>query len=115
MEALLVTTDLMASSMLEGAARAAGLTLVVAGPGDAARLAGDQTCVTLLDLAAAPADVAGVVASLREAAPGAQLLAYGPHVHRQKLDAARAAGCDRVLTRGELHRDAVGLLRSVAG
>jgi CheY-like chemotaxis protein len=60
--------------------------------------------LAILDLAARGFDVADVVAQLRQstASPTA-IVAYGPHVHAEKLAAARAAGCDEVVTRGQFH------------
>jgi hypothetical protein len=50
-------------------------------------------------------DVHALVAAVREASPnGARVLAFGPHVHEASLAAARAAGCDEVVTRGEIER-----------
>lgn len=33
------------------------------------------------------------------------IIAFAPHLHHARLEAARTAGCDRVLTRGQLHRE----------
>mgnify|MGYP000141423721 CR=1 FL=1 len=35
--------------------------------------------------------------------PGA-IVAFGPHVHRAKLQAAQEAGCEEVFSRGQFHR-----------
>ena len=43
------------------------------------------------------------------------VLAYAPHVHEQKLDQARQAGCDQVLTRGEIHRRIGEILTALSG
>ncbi|MEN0111724.1 MAG: DNA-binding response regulator [Planctomycetota bacterium] len=105
MNALLITTDLMASSAAEGAARAAGATLRVVPPSqslDAARAASAR--VVAIDLTAKIDDLAELIAALREAAPGVAVVAYGPHVHEARLAAARDAGCDLVMSRGQFHR-----------
>jgi hypothetical protein len=35
---------------------------------------------------------------------GVRVLAFGPHVHAERLESAATAGCDLVVTRGRLHR-----------
>ncbi len=112
MNVLLVSGDLMIHSMVEGAVRAIGAELVVAS---------GATCVTqatthapqfvLLDLGGNLPELAELVPQLRTAAPVAKLIAFGPHVHAAKLTAARAAGCDEVLTRGQFHAGIGELLK----
>lgn len=55
----------------------------------------------VLDLTTTGLDLATVVPQLRQLAPGATIIAYGPHVQEERLAAAQAAGCDHVLTRGQ--------------
>jgi CheY-like chemotaxis protein len=31
-----------------------------------------------------------------------KVIAFGPHVHKERLESARAAGCDQVLSRGQI-------------
>ena len=45
-------------------------------------------------------------------ATGARVVAFGSHVDRSTLDAARAAGCDEVLPRSAFFRDLPALLGS---
>jgi DNA-binding NarL/FixJ family response regulator len=60
--------------------------------------------VILIDLSIPGLDAAHLVPQLRKLTPppGA-ILAFGPHVHRVKLAAARDAGCDEVFSRGEFN------------
>lgn len=60
--------------------------------------------VILIDLSISGLDAAHLVPQLRKLSPppGA-ILAFGPHVHRVKLAAARDAGCDEVFSRGEFN------------
>ncbi|HEX5097157.1 MAG TPA: DNA-binding response regulator [Acidimicrobiia bacterium] len=46
-----------------------------------------------------------LVAALRGAAPGARIVAYGPHVDADGLAAARAAGADTAVPRSRFFRD----------
>lgn len=107
MNALLLTRDLMFSSQLTGAAMQVGARLTTIGEVEAVvRHAAEQPGVLVfLDLATPGIDVASTVAQLREQAPRAgAIIAFGPHVHAERLAAAREAGCDEVLSRGGLHR-----------
>lgn len=42
--------------------------------------------------------------------PPKAIIAYGPHVAEGKLAAAKDAGCDQILTRGQAHRDIATVL-----
>jgi DNA-binding NarL/FixJ family response regulator len=50
------------------------------------------------------------VVSLRAAGSTATVVAYGSHVDRDALAAARAAGCDRVLARSAFFADVTAAL-----
>lgn len=54
----------------------------------------------VLDLNHPQADAQQVINALREQEHSAEVIAFGPHVHEQKLAAAQQAGCTRVLARG---------------
>lgn len=114
MSALLVTTDLMATSAADGAARQAGVGLTTVSPDAAAGAASEATRLVALDLTAKVDDLAAWIAPVRAAAPQATLLAYGPHVHEARLQAAHDAGFDVVLSRGQFHRQMAELLRTYA-
>ncbi len=49
----------------------------------------------------------------RETAPA--IIAFGPHVHENLLAAARAAGCDDVLSRGQFFGQLDAILRKPLG
>ena len=60
--------------------------------------------LVILDLGMPGLDVRGVVARLRALrVPAAKIIAFGPHVHEALLQAARDAGCDTVLARGQFY------------
>lgn len=112
MTVLLLSTDLLFSSSLSGDAQRAGCQLHTADNTDQllqkVATAAAPTIV-LIDLGKT-SDVAEAVRQLRACAtPPRAILAYGPHVHRERLAAAREAGCDLVLTRGQLHSGATQL------
>ncbi|MBM4011263.1 MAG: DNA-binding response regulator [Planctomycetes bacterium] len=96
---LLVSSDLLASSRLGGVARAAGHTLDVAAP--ASFPAATDYDLVLVDIQACP-DPAAVIARSRTAAPAGRVLAFGPHVWKERLEQAVQAGADAAVTRGEV-------------
>ena len=116
---LLVSPDLMATSRIAGLCREAGASLETlrsladvphGGPHD----------VVLLDLQALAEDPAVVVTRARVLASRQRLVdgerrltivAFGPHVARERLALARDAGADDVVSRGELLGGFAGLLR----
>jgi DNA-binding response OmpR family regulator len=118
MAALVLTRDLVLQSQLAGAAARAGTQLAVAGTVEAllAQLAADADGLRLiiLDLSLDPLDVAQLVPRIRALAPSATVLAFGPHVHHERLDAARQSGCDLVLSRGKLHAEMDALVAQYA-
>lgn len=92
MKVLLIASDLATSSKVTAAAQAAGasLTLAMHANGLAQRAEGCQ--LVLLDLTmpgAAPNAVANELAGL---SPPPRLIAFGPHVHEERLRAASEAG-----------------------
>jgi DNA-binding response OmpR family regulator len=103
MKFLLLSSDLMLMSAAQGAADRHGATVKVVGNPDsiAAECAADAIELVAIDLRTPRLDVAGVVEQVRAAAPAAVILAGGPHVQRDSLAAAAAAGCDEVVTRGQ--------------
>ena len=78
-------------------------------------VAGEVSCC-LVDLSSIEAAAISVaVESLRTRFPDAKLVAFGPHVQENRLQAAAHAGCDPVLTRGQLNANLAGYLRQWLG
>jgi hypothetical protein len=61
----------------------------------------DAVRLVVLDLGTRSGLTGELVPVARERFPGARLVAYAPHVHKGRLEAARQAGFDDVLTRGQ--------------
>jgi hypothetical protein len=102
MRALLVTTDLLIASHVEGAAKRQVAELEVVHGTQIGQLATFDA--VFVDLGAISGELIAELQRLREGCPATTtLVAFGPHVHRAKLDAARAAGFEIVLSRGEFH------------
>lgn len=99
---LFLSSDLVFSSRLASAGQRVGATVSAVSSLEAAiaRIQAEPVKLVILDLAAGSIDPASAVAKIREAASGLSIVAYGPHVHEAKLEAAKASGCDEVLTRG---------------
>ena len=110
---LLVSSDLMASSRLAGVVRGGGGTLdVQATP--AGVEAGAAYDVVLVDIQSCP-DPAAAIARLRDTAgPRGAVIAFGPHVWKDRLEAAVAAGADAAASRGEVMEGLTALLDRVA-
>ncbi len=102
MSVLFLSTDLVFSSRLASAGQRLGITVSAVLSIDAAvaRMEGEEVKLVILDLATGNIDPATAVPKMHEAAKGVRIVAYAPHVHEATLEAARAAGCDEVLTRG---------------
>jgi hypothetical protein len=110
-----LTTDLMSSSRLLSAATGAGLTLHLVGKAaDLPAKLGPDCRLVLIDLTEFASQVASIVATAGQQAPRAQIVAFGPHVDEALLEAARAAGCHQVLSRGQFHQQYGELLKSAA-
>ncbi len=114
---LLVSPDLMATSRIAGLCREAGVSLeTLRSLGDTPH--GGPHDVVLLDLQSLAEDPAVVVTRARfmvdsQPRPGgaALIVAFGPHVARERLALARAAGAHDVVSRGELLGGFAGLLK----
>jgi len=98
-----LTTDLVFPSRVAGAAAKIGARMETAAS-EPALLTKVETAETLvlLDLTTSGIDPAQLVTKLKSQSPPPRaVIAFGPHVHEAKLEAARTAGCDLVLSRGQ--------------
>lgn len=102
-DVLLVSGDLFLGSRIRAAAQTQHRSLDVAGSGAMAleRLQSASYRLVLVDLETPGLRIAELVAACGGGDAGPTIIAYGPHVHEQRLEAARQAGCDHVLTRGK--------------
>ena len=99
--ALLLSQDLLISSQITGKARQLGIEIDVIGSTKqlAERSQLKDYRVLFVDLGT-DESIAEVVAALPIEQQIA-VVAYGSHVHTIKLEAARQAGCDEVMSRGQ--------------
>lgn len=117
MPAVILSTDLMLGSQLSGAAARTGVSVQSCGSAEKLleRIAPGDTALVILDLGLPGLDVAALVAAIRQRSATAKIIAFGPHVHKERLAAAAAAGCDRVMSRGQFHATMDELLLEHAG
>ena len=114
---ILISNDLMVVSRVQGAAAKCGAVVRAIGSVAAAvELQHEESAALILvDLSTPAVAVADLVNAIKAAGePPARLVAFGPHVHEEKLAAARAAGCDSVLSRGKFFSDADSIIAEVA-
>lgn len=98
---VLCSTDLMLISSVGGAAEACGFAFASANSLQAAiEKAASAGSIICLDLNAFCSDP-NEFAALASPELLARSIAFGPHVHTAKLDAARASGIGRVMSRGQ--------------
>jgi DNA-binding response OmpR family regulator len=113
MRTLLLSSDLMVVSRVQGAAEKAGSTVRVATGGTAAAklFCQEPADLVIVDLATPLAEMETLVAHVKSAADAVpRILAFGPHVHEDRLATARAAGCDVVMSRGQFFSQIESLL-----
>ena len=110
---LLVSSDLMASSRLAGVARGLGDTLDVRA--SLAAMAAEATYdVVLIDVQSCPDPTAAIARGRDAAGAIGKVVAFGPHVWKERLEAAVAAGADAAATRGEVMEGLAALLERVS-
>jgi DNA-binding NarL/FixJ family response regulator len=118
MSNLALISDLMMQSHVSGAAARAGTTLKIVGSSETlmAEAAAGQPALVILDLSHPGLDPHDLIPRLKELLPpGAVTVAFGPHVHHERLHAAQEAGCDLVVSRGQFHAQTEEILKRYAG
>ena len=113
---LLLSTDLMISAPLAAITAARGWSLATVDTVEqlARRGAEPDLKLVLVDLGLCGLDVSQVVSVVRARPDGwPPIVAFGPHVQAAKLAAAVAAGCDKVLARGQFVRQMAQIVGDV--
>ncbi|HEY2828224.1 MAG TPA: hypothetical protein VGJ04_11555 [Pirellulales bacterium] len=113
-----LTTDLVFPSRVAGVAQQLGATMATAASAEVLLeelcAATSPAAIVLLDLNSSAVDPAAIVPQLKALDhPPRVIVAFGPHVHEQKLAAAQGAGCDVVLTRGQFDAQMQSLLKQL--
>lgn len=96
---VMLSGDLMFGSRVKASAERSGWTFALGG-----KLPDDDLSdvrLVILDLSTRSGLIPAIVQQHQQRCPHARLIAYGPHVHVEKLKAAREAGITPVLTNGQ--------------
>ena len=104
MQIVLVSNDLTVVSRVQGVCAKVGATLRTVGDLQQAidAIGSEPARVVILDLSTPQIDVDALAIAAKSDAGGApKVIAFAPHVHVEKLAAARQAGCDEVVSRGQ--------------
>jgi CheY-like chemotaxis protein len=113
MKVVLLSSDLVVASRVEGAAAQVGATVRAISSVEAAiaSCGAEQVELLIIDLAMPSLDVGTLVNQLRaDASRSVRIVAFGPHVHEGRLAAAREAGCDTVMSRGQFFAQITAIL-----
>jgi len=113
---LALVDDLLFLSRIREAARGTGAEVrTVRGPADLVATAREGGRLVLVDADSSRLPWAAAVGALRSDPSLASLpvVAFLSHVHAERADAARAAGCTRVLARGAFVQELPRLIASV--
>ena len=113
MQAVLLSADLMVVSRVQGAgAKSSTAIRALSNPALVVETCGEvEAELLLVDLAMPSIDLESIVGQLKAGTSRAvRIVAFGPHVHEDRLAAARAAGCDAVMSRGQFFASVEALL-----
>ena len=107
-----LTNDLLFSSQILSAAQNAQKPLdwISSTQDFSEKVRAGNVRLALLDLGTVTGAVSELISELRTGNPGCKVIAYGPHVHVDRLIEAQNAGCDEVLARGAFSREITRLL-----
>jgi CheY-like chemotaxis protein len=116
MNLVLFSQDLILLARLTGAARSmAGEVKLVGSVKEVIPVCQNlEAQLLVVDLRVPDLDIHELVTEVRDQlSPQTSILACGPHVQEARLAAARLAGCDEVVTRGQFEREAEDLLAAL--
>ena len=116
MKLVLLSNDLMISSLVAGVAGQLELTVSTATTqaGGLEAATNEEAHVLVVDLRLPGLGISELLASIRqERTNPIPTVAFGPHVHEANLAKAREAGCDVVATRGQFDREAKQIIGSL--
>jgi hypothetical protein len=112
MTAILISADLTVVSRFQGAAAQAGLaTRVASGQATAIDCETENVGLVVIDLSTPLSDIQAIVKHFKAKTLPPRIVAFGPHVHEERLAVAREAGCDEVVSRGHFFAQMESLLR----
>jgi hypothetical protein len=114
---VLLSRDLIFTSKITGTARGLGHQVLTAGNRELAVSMLEQwhPRAVFVDLTAGDLVDPPALAAYRQVAPDAVFIAFGPHVDREALAAAGAAGCDHVMPRSRFVNELPALIQRHLG
>ncbi len=104
MAVVLLTGDLTVISRVEGAAMQIGESVrAFSSPSQALfHCSLEHAKLLIIDLATPAVNLKELLETLQQiTSTRPRVVAFGPHVHEERLAAAREAGCDEVVSRGQ--------------
>lgn len=109
MKCFLLSKDLMFSSQVMASSKTIGCEVrTVSDPSVV-----DDGAIAILDLTTPSLAIAETIEGL--ASRDIRVIAVGPHVQIERLQAAKAAGAWQVISKGQAHRELALVLQSAAG
>jgi CheY-like chemotaxis protein len=116
MDVVLLATDLMVVSRVQGAAAQVGAAIkVAASESQAVQLCRDANAdLLIVDLATPTISLKPIRQMTTNSTRVTRIVAFGPHVHEDRLQSAREAGCDLVVSRGRFFNEVDAILREGA-
>ncbi len=112
MKILAAIHDLMFSSKVNAAAQGRPITWLKRGTKVTDEVAREKPDVLLIDLAAPQLDAVNAIRAIKQAG-GPIVIGYVDHTREDLIEAARAAGCDHVMSKGEFARRLPELLAEI--
>jgi len=100
MRVLAAIHDLMFSSKVNAAARGKPIEWLKRGTKVTEQVAASKPDVVLIDLGAPQLDAVNAIREIKKEG-GPTVIGYADHTRADLIEAARAAGCDQVLSKGE--------------
>ena len=114
MKILAAIHDLMFSSKVNAAAQGRPLSWLPRGAGVAEQVAKDKPDVLLIDLGSPKLDAVNAIRTIKSSESKATVvIGYVDHTREDLIEAARAAGCDQVMSKGEFARRLPELLDGI--
>jgi CheY-like chemotaxis protein len=113
MTVVLLSGDLLTISRVQGAAEqcGAGCRVITSAEQAIECLDDEQDTLVVVDLAMPAIRIGPLVSLLKSRTPAAKIVAFGPHVHEARLEEARRAGCDEVVSRGQFFAQLESILK----
>lgn len=102
-EVIFLSGDLIFAGRVRAVCEAADMrfTFSTSLPQPTAERPAEDVRWVVVDLSTRSSLIDRIVPEAREQYPTARVIAYAPHVHKARLQAARGAGFDEVMTRGQ--------------